>query len=361
MNPQGHQDFHSSTTYESLTSRRKLALLKALLPIMACVTAVFTFINLSRGVYALAVVEASLGAVYLVMYALLCRREQYLRVMSWIFAVSCALLGLFAAGISGTHSSVFVWPVVIYFLLLFLLGLRGGLLLCIPFFIAVMGLLLGKYGADSESWPLVATANLCALNLAALFFAIFYEKTRAATEEALLSAHREMEALSNRDGLTGLFNRRYFDNALEIEWRRMQRSNQPLSLIMADIDFFKHYNDNYGHQAGDCCLRGLAEAVGDSFTRASDITARYGGEEFAVVLPNTDLAGAAKMAERVRKRVEGLELEHLGSIGSRKVTMSLGVASMVPSNKASPDALVAAADAALYTSKQQGRNRVTFA
>lgn len=361
MNPDGNSISHSSITYESLTTKRKRALLKALLPIMAGVTCVFTFINISRGVYVLAAVEASLGAAFLIMFGLLAMREHYLRPMSWVFTVSCALLGVFAASLNGTHSSVFVWPVPIYFLLLFLLGLRGGLLLCVPFFLAVMGLLFKKYGADSEAWPPVAVANLLALNMAALFFAIFYEKTRAATEDAMLSAHREMEALSNRDGLTGLFNRRYFDHALEVEWRRMQRCNQPISLIMADIDHFKNYNDTYGHQAGDCCLRALAEAVGDSFARAGDIPARYGGEEFAIVLPNTDLSGAAMTAERVREHVEALEMEHLTSRVSQAVTMSLGVATMVPNSSLTPHALVAAADEALYASKENGRNRVTFA
>jgi len=170
--------------------------------------------------------------------------------------------------------------------------------------------------------------------------------------EQLEEANRRLEELSFIDGLTEIANRRQFEQILDLEWRRGVRSGAPLSLILADIDNFKLFNDTHGHQAGDRCLRDVATLLDSIVGRAGDQVARYGGEEFAALLPETDAQGAASIAERMRQAVEGLETE-----GGR-VTVSFGVASVVASDRLTPNSLVAAADAALYDAKRAGRNAV---
>ena len=176
----------------------------------------------------------------------------------------------------------------------------------------------------------------------------------------LAAANRELKNLANLDGLTGLANRRRFDEILQKEWRRMQRDRAPLSLILADIDFFKRYNDTYGHQRGDECLKAVAKAIRACSKRSSDIAARYGGEEFAAILPNTPLDGAVQIARQIQERVRGLQIEHSQSLIHPCITISLGVASQLPHREATIDDLIGAADAALYRAKASGRDRVEF-
>ena len=173
----------------------------------------------------------------------------------------------------------------------------------------------------------------------------------------LEALNEELHRLTLVDGLTGIANRRYFDESLEREWRLGLRQQKSLSLIMADIDFFKLYNDTYGHQSGDDCLKDVAGVLDKSIKRVTDLAARYGGEEFTVVLPDTDLTGAMVVAEKIRKRVEDLQIANIEA-PSRCVTISLGVASMLPSLGVSPSSLIALADKAMYQAKNFGRNRV---
>ncbi len=160
------------------------------------------------------------------------------------------------------------------------------------------------------------------------------------------------------DSLTGLSNRRYFDEALKKEFFRLKRTGADLSLIMMDVDFFKAYNDRYGHMTGDKCLRCMAEVFRKMVMRAPDIVARYGGEEFMIILPNTNNHGATALAEEIRKAVEALELPHESSSLSKFVTISLGVATGSPSRMNYPDALVGLVDDTLYQAKHAGRNCV---
>jgi diguanylate cyclase (GGDEF)-like protein len=169
-------------------------------------------------------------------------------------------------------------------------------------------------------------------------------------------ANRELQRLASLDGLTGVANRRRFDEYLDVEWRRLAREKLPLSLILCDIDFFKKYNDTYGHQAGDACLRRVADALRFCARRSVDLVARYGGEEFAVILPNTTDVGASLVAEEIRTVVNALEIAHAQSAVSEHVTLSLGVACMQPTVNAPPSILIAVADAALYKAKAAGRN-----
>ena len=160
------------------------------------------------------------------------------------------------------------------------------------------------------------------------------------------------------DGLTGVANRRKFDEDVQTDWRQCLRETAPLSLILIDIDYFKLYNDRYGHQAGDNCLKLVARALFEALRRPYDKLARYGGEEFACLLPKTELAGASAMAERMQTRVSELNVEHLGSDVDQVVTISLGVASMVPAPSVTPELLLKAADQQLYEAKRTGRARV---
>lgn len=169
------------------------------------------------------------------------------------------------------------------------------------------------------------------------------------------------EARAVTDSLTGLANRRRFDERLSSEISRLGRSGLPLSLIMMDIDLFKSFNDTYGHIAGDECLRRVGAALRETVGRVQDTAARYGGEEFAVVMPETDAGGAAALAERIRAAVEGLGIPHAASSVEPFVTVSLGVATVDPARLPDPEAIVALADGALYESKNGGRNRISIA
>lgn len=172
------------------------------------------------------------------------------------------------------------------------------------------------------------------------------------------AAQVALEQLATLDGLTGLANRRCFDNTLSAEWSRALRQQQPLSLLMVDVDNFKAYNDANGHLGGDECLKRIAAAVSREM-RANDLVARYGGEEFAVILPNQSLKGAAIVAERIRCRVEQLKVPN-GRGANEHVTVSIGAATAIASSNSTACQLVATADAALYRAKHMGRNRISL-
>jgi diguanylate cyclase (GGDEF)-like protein len=177
-------------------------------------------------------------------------------------------------------------------------------------------------------------------------------------------AEAELSVLAVTDGLTGLANRRMFDKQLETEWIRASREKSPVSLLLVDVDQFKAYNDIYGHQAGDECLRIIAKAIAGAARRPGDLVARYGGEELVVLLPDLDEAGAAAVAEDIRAKVEALRVRHEANIPSRTLTVSIGSATRVPSldrSRNGPEDLITLADAALYRAKQDGRNRVATA
>ncbi|MEM8501925.1 MAG: diguanylate cyclase [Cyanobacteria bacterium P01_D01_bin.1] len=176
-------------------------------------------------------------------------------------------------------------------------------------------------------------------------------------EVALKEFNQELKRLARMDGLTQVANRRSFDEFLEQAWKNIGSGRSTLSLILCDIDYFKSFNDTYGHQAGDICLRQVAEVIAQTVKRSTDLVARYGGEEFAVVLPNTSTAGAEYVADQIRLAVRLLNIEHNQSEVSDRITLSLGIASISSTDDAHPDMLIAAADQGLYSAKYGGRDR----
>ncbi|HSH43934.1 MAG TPA: diguanylate cyclase [Arenicellales bacterium] len=177
-------------------------------------------------------------------------------------------------------------------------------------------------------------------------------------ETALMRSNRELERISGIDSLTGLANRRTMDAYLEREWRRLRRTNQPVSVLLFDVDCFKEYNDHYGHLAGDECLQKVAGVLSDVSGRSSDLVARYGGEEFVIILPGTDEGSAMELADKARERVMALRIEHRYSGVAQVVTLSAGVACAEPYQAGNPQDILHRADEALYAAKDEGRNRV---
>jgi two-component system chemotaxis family response regulator WspR len=178
------------------------------------------------------------------------------------------------------------------------------------------------------------------------------------SQRALMEANLELQRLTRIDGLTGLGNRRYFDEYIAAEWKRATRMQTPLSVLMIDLDCFKHYNDTYGHLAGDQVLRQVAETIQKNCSRSTDLGARYGGEEFVIVLCNTPVTGMRAVGETLRQDVADLQLRHVASVAADHVTVSIGGASTIPRQNQSAALLIDAADKALYRAKDGGRNRL---
>jgi len=195
--------------------------------------------------------------------------------------------------------------------------------------------------------------------VAAMYRLVRMQRALVKLTDQLNAANQELQRLSMTDGLTGIANRRLFDELLVREWRRCERLDKPMSIVMVDVDYFKKYNDRYGHQAGDDCLKAVAKEVGRAAPRASDLAARYGGEEFAMILGETDEDGARWVANRIRQHVSAMKVAHEDS-PHQFVTVSCGVSSIVPAEELAVERLVKSADNALYLAKKQGRDSVVF-
>lgn len=215
---------------------------------------------------------------------------------------------------------------------------------------------------ETELLQQVADQLAIAVQQSELLTAVQHQSEQlAAANQALALANQQLNDLSQRDGLTQVANRRHFDTVLKHEWKRLGRTHMPLSLIMFDVDHFKHFNDRYGHPAGDTCLVTVAQACQQIVNRPSDLVARYGGEEFAVILPNTDAAGALTIAEQIRTTIRDLNILNFETDTEPVfITVSAGIACSVPTTQTSYQGLIDIADQALYRAKQQGRNQVVY-
>jgi len=222
------------------------------------------------------------------------------------------------------------------------------------------------FGVHAENWcvmPRLGTELYLAIDAGPIYdeeggLLAVVETLRDMTDHK--RAQTALEQLATLDGLTGISNRRSFDQRLGNEWKRACRDLRSLALLMIDVDHFKLYNDTYGHQAGDRCLQQIARVLAQVVYRPGDLVARYGGEEFTVILTATDASGASVVARRILDRIAELAMPHSGSkIG--RVALSIGVASTIPQSDMPPDGLIAAADAALYQAKHAGRNRLVVA
>ena len=215
---------------------------------------------------------------------------------------------------------------------------------------------------DQDSVNQAFTAGAVDYITKPIHWAVLRQRVRRLIQQAKLyqqleEANFKLQRLATVDALTQVANRRRFDEYLEDEWQRMMREQLPLSLILSDIDYFKLYNDTYGHQAGDDCLRKVAQIMQVAAKRAIDLPARYGGEEFAVILPHTEQSGALQVADEIRVGVKALEIAHARSKVSHAITVSLGVATTIPNQGRSLEMLIMAADQALYQAKEAGRDR----
>ncbi|MEQ1882835.1 MAG: diguanylate cyclase [Burkholderiales bacterium] len=219
------------------------------------------------------------------------------------------------------------------------------------------------HGRKAENWcvmPQMGTRLYLAFDAGAIYddagkLIAVIETLRDMTVQK--QAQLELQRLATHDGLTGLANRRSFDHSLQTEWMRSAREVTPLSLIMVDVDHFKRYNDTFGHQGGDACLKTIADAMAASCLRPADVMARYGGEEFAAILPSTTISGALTVAERIRAHVDALALPHPENEGVGRVSVSLGIATLIPDQSLKVQNIIEAADRALYAAKNAGRNR----
>jgi diguanylate cyclase (GGDEF)-like protein len=182
----------------------------------------------------------------------------------------------------------------------------------------------------------------------------------ARMQREIHDAHRQLSAIARLDSLTNIPNRRHFDETLAAEWKRCRRADAPLSIVIGDIDFFKQFNDIYGHPAGDSCLSAVAGSLHEALFRVEDMVARYGGEEFAAILPGTDNEGARAVAERMRRAARELCIPHAQGVGGL-VSCSFGVASINPDSASLPQQLLQTADAGLYLAKRAGRNQIGLA
>lgn len=235
----------------------------------------------------------------------------------------------------------------------FLVQLQVRAKLVVPIFEGdiLWGLLVAHQCSSTREWQVLESELLMQL---ATQVSIAIQQSEL--YHRLQVANNELEQLATVDGLTQVANRRYFDQRLNQEWERLNQGKQPLSLLLIDVDYFKLYNDTYGHQAGDDCLRQLATAIKQVVKHAGDLVARYGGEEFVVLLPHTTTAGAVHVAHTIRTAVQKLSMVHAKSSVSSHITLSIGIATTIPRSQELPETLITNADQALYQAKRQGRN-----
>jgi diguanylate cyclase (GGDEF)-like protein len=319
----------------------------------------FFFYNIQHERALIGLAQGIGGVAYLGLALLVFFNRRLLKIASWILTVTITGFMLGALWFSNLNVTNLVWLILPYFLSMFLLGLKSGTVIGLLYLGGIVAAVVARLGFVVNLLAPVNQLSIGIANVFALLFAASYEKERSENEKELLAKNREIEIMSHLDVLTGLFNRRFFDRALHQEFHRAKRERQPLGLIVLDIDFFKDYNDAYGHVQGDACLGTVAEAIHSSITRATDTATRYGGDEFAVLLPGTNLEGAETVSRRIEEKIKLKGIPHSSSGVSATVTLSIGIAVLSQEEDCEPIDLVRRADHAMYLSKQSGRNRIT--
>ncbi len=323
----------------------------------------FTFVhyNIIQGQPFVGGLLALGGLIFLALAAVVHFKPGYLQLASWIFVILSSGFMMCVMLFFKLHVTNIVWMTFPYFLSMLLLGLRNGTIVSIVYLTASIIAVFARFSAVLEDFSLINQISISLACACAFAFAAYYEKSRSKNEEELLKKNREIETMSHLDGLTGLFNRRFFDRALHQEFHRAKRERQTVALIFLDIDQFKNYNDTFGHLRGDACLNEVADAINASISRSTDTATRFGGDEFAVLLPNTDREGVGRVAERIMSIIEQKAIPHTSSCVAGIVTISQGIALLSQDEDRVPSDLIRRADRALYASKESGRNKVTFA
>ncbi len=342
----------------SIYDKRKRILLEINFGMVITGGLLFIIINYTRGLFLMSAAQAALCLLFSVLLILVRRNHNLVTPACWVYVICCLALSLFAFFEPRSHPTVFSWAIIMVFITMFLLGRRHGLIICLAYILLTVFILWWKHGTGGQQLALIALANFTVLYAVSFTFALFSENTRLNIETQLKEANHKLETLSNQDGLSGLYNRRYFDRFLAREWHRSRRDAAPVSLILADLDFFKNFNDAYGHLEGDECIKTVSRIIQASLSRPYDTAARYGGEEFVVILPNTDASGAKRLAQDIKQKLEDKALPHTASVAGNFVTLSFGVATVVPGKSGAPEDLIDLADKALYRSKEAGRNRI---
>jgi len=376
------REFFTSMEAEPVTFQRLILAAGVRLYIIFPVVFLFTFLSMlylkdysnhPQAVHVCLVVWSILALTYVVSNALLyffpvsgTGLPVYITYVSIFGELATNQVVMYFSGSLTSHTILFViiivavYRVFLNFHYSLIAAILGGIMFCLVALLEIFSIIPLSPGLPFPVEHPVYTEGFAGIFIAAVLMGIFvaFFSTNYGMNQAL-KLQRELEKQSMLDGLTGIANRRRFDAVLEVEWKRAQRNQTYLSLLMIDVDAFKAYNDNYGHLSGDECLKAIAGALSSTLKRAADLAARYGGEEFVVLLPETAPENALHVAKKIRKAIVDLKLEHKFSPLADYITVSVGVSSTIPvQNLKHQELLLEAADNALYEAKQSGRNMV---
>ncbi|MCP4679889.1 MAG: GGDEF domain-containing protein [Deltaproteobacteria bacterium] len=343
-------------SYEAVETKRRRLLAEILMIIGVVVLAVLGVTAHVQNNPVLGIVDhvtallMSVGFVYLA-------RGGNLAIATYCELVVLGLLILYLLITGGVAWTAYMWTFVYPVATVYLIGSRWGTIYSVMVFVVF---LVTRYGipeliSDGHPYRFDFVIRFGAVYCVVLLISLYYENSRTFASKRIKEHNETLRALSSRDGLTGIRNRRYFDRELTKMWKHATRNTNIISLLMIDLDDFKLYNDTYGHLAGDDTLRKAAEVLENQVNRSTDTVARYGGEEFSVILPGTDSRGARKVAQDILTAFDTLGIEHTSGV-KNKVTVSIGIATFAPSaNDVLPLKLVEIADRALYKAKAAGK------
>jgi diguanylate cyclase (GGDEF)-like protein len=357
-------ELNANTDYTEIEATRKVFLAKVLTAIGVVFLSVLGAIAFAQSNPVLGIVDCSSAFVFAGIFVFLHLGGSYkLGVASGLACFGFLTLFLMCNG--GIAWTANMWAFVYPLAAVYLIGSRVGLFISLTVYTIFVVLLLVPAGFIPEDNPysLVYLIRFTAVYVVILIISLYYESSRSFASNLIEVSHRQLQALSSKDGLTGVGNRRLFDTELDTAWNLASRTASPLSLLMIDLDDFKLYNDEYGHVSGDTVLQTIAKVLLTCASRTIDLVVRYGGEEFCVLLPSTNLEGAVQVAERVLKSVRELEIQHIHS-RSGFVSVSIGVAvALAIGDEDEPSTVVERADRALYAAKRAGKGcyRVTEA